>query len=205
MNVYRRADVAFVRGEGMWVFDEKGERYLDFAAGIAVNALGHAHPHLVKALCDQAHRIWHTSNLYRIPDQDRLAERLCANSFAERVFFTNSGVEAIECAIKTARAYFSSRNENRYRIITLEGSFHGRSMAAISASGQEKLTAGFAPLLPGFAQVAPEDLDALEVAIDGETAAIMIEPVMGEGGVRPLSTEDLRAWRALAGERRLLL
>ncbi len=205
MNVYRRADVAFVKGEGMWVYDERGERHLDFAAGIAVNALGHAHPRLVEALCAQARRIWHTSNLYRIPDQDRLAERLCAASFADRVFFTNSGVEAVECAIKTARRHFSARGERRYRIVTLEGSFHGRSMAAISAAGQEKLTAGFEPLLPGFAQVPPEDVDALAAAIDDETAAIMLEPVQGEGGVRPLSAEYLRAVRELADAHGLLL
>jgi len=206
LPVYRQADVAFERGEGMYLYDTEGRRYLDFAAGIAVNALGHAHPRLVDALKTQAEKLWHTANLYRIPGQERLAERLAAASFADRVFFTNSGVEAIECAIKTARKYFHAAGQpRRNRIITLEGAFHGRSMAAISAAGQEKMTAGFAPLLPGFDQVPAGDLTALEAAITEETAAVMLEPVLGEGGIVPLSDDDLRGVRELCNRHGLLL
>ena len=206
MSVYRPADVAFERGEGMYLFDTNGRRYLDFAAGIAVSCLGHAHPRLVGALEAQAEKLWHTSNLYRIPGQERLAERLTAASFADRAFFTNSGVEAIECAIKTARKYFHATGRpERNRIICLEGAFHGRSMAAISAAGQEKMTAGFEPLLPGFDHVPAGDIAALEAAVTGETAAVMLEPVQGESGIRPLSDAYLEAARALCDEHGLLL
>ncbi|GIX17564.1 MAG: acetylornithine aminotransferase [Rhodothalassiaceae bacterium] len=205
MNVYRRFPVAFVKGEGAWLIDDQGRRHLDFCSGIAVTALGHCHPALVRALCDQAHRLWHTSNLYRIPEQERLAARLAQASGLERVFFTNSGVEAMECAIKTVRKHFADRGSPRRVIITMEGSFHGRSMATISASGQEKLTKGFDPLLPGFRQVPPEDPAALEAAIDEETAAVLLEPVMGEGGIRALSDDYLKAVRDLCDRHGLLL
>ncbi len=206
MSVYRPADVAFERGEGVYLYDTEGRRYLDFNAGIAVSALGHAHPHLVETLRSQGEKLWHTSNLYRIPHQERLAERFVEASFAERCFFTNSGVEAIECAIKTARKYFHEKGEgHRHRLITLEGAFHGRSMAAISAAGQEKLVKGFAPLLPGFDHVPPGDLAAVERAIGPDTAGILVEPIQGEGGVRPLSDDYLRGLRALCDAHGLLL
>ncbi len=205
MDVYRRFPVAFVKGEGAWLVDEAGRRHLDFCSGIAVTNLGHCHPALVKALCTQAQQLWHTSNLYRIPAQERLAARLAAASGLDRVFFTNSGLEAMECAIKTVRKHFADKGSRRRIIITMEGSFHGRSMATISASGQEKLTRGFEPLLPGFRQVPPEDVAALEAAIDDETAGVLIEPVMGEGGVRALSDAYLQAVRALCDRHGLLL
>ncbi len=205
MNVYRRFPVAFVEGEGAWLVDESGRRHLDFCSGIAVTNLGHCHPALVEALCAQARRLWHTSNLYRIPAQERLAARLAEISGLDRVFFTNSGLEAVECAIKTVRKHFADKGSRRRAIITMEGSFHGRSLATISASGQEKLTRGFEPLLPGFRQVPPEDVAALEAAIDDETAGVLIEPVMGEGGIRALSREYLQAVRALCDRHGLLL
>lgn len=206
MPVYRQADVAFERGEGMYLFDTEGRRYLDFNAGIAVNCLGHAHPRLVAALSAQAEKLWHTANLYRIPGQERLAERLAEASFADRIFFTNSGVEAIECAIKTARKYFyATGRPERTRILALGGSFHGRSMAAISAAGQEKMTEGFAPLLPGFDHVPAGDLAALEAAIGEETAGVLLEPVQGEGGIIPLDDDYLRGVRALCDRHGLLL
>ncbi|RMF75330.1 MAG: aspartate aminotransferase family protein [Alphaproteobacteria bacterium] len=205
MNVYRRFPVAFVKGEGAWLVDENGRRHLDFCSGIAVTNLGHCHPALVEALCTQAHQLWHTSNLYRIPAQERLAARLAEASGLDCVFFTNSGLEAMECAIKTVRKHFADRGSQRRTIITMEGSFHGRSMATISASGQEKLTRGFEPLLPGFRQVPPEDIAALEAAIDEETAGVLIEPVMGEGGIRALSDQYLQAVRALCDRHGLLL
>ena len=205
MPTYARADLAFARGEGAWLFDENGERYLDFAAGIAVCALGHAHPHLVAALNEQASRLWHTSNLYRIPSQEKLARRLVANSFADTVFFTNSGVEAIECGLKTIRRHFADTEPRRYRVITLEGSFHGRSIATISAAGQEKLIKGFDPLLEGFDRVVPNDIAALEAAIGPETAAVLLEPIQGEGGIRVLSPDYMQAVRALCDKHGLLL
>jgi len=206
MSVYRPADVAFERGEGVYLYDTEGRRYLDFNAGIAVSALGHAHPRLVAALTEQGGRLWHTSNLYRIPNQERLAERLVAATFADRCFFTNSGVEAMECLIKAARKYhYAAGHPARNRIIALEGAFHGRSMATISAAGQEKLTQGFAPLLPGFDHVPPGDLDAMAAAITGETAGILIEPVQGEGGILPLEADYLRGLRELCDRHGILL
>lgn len=206
LPTYSRADLAFVRGEGAWLIDERGERYLDFAAGIAVNALGHGHPHLVATLRDQAEKLWHTSNLYRVPGQERLAKRLCQATFAETVFFTNSGVEAIECAIKMARRYHFARGEpGRYRIVTFEGAFHGRTLAAIAAGGQAKYLEGFGPKVEGFDQVPFADRDALARAIGPETAGILIEPVQGEGGVRIVPHEFLRHLRRLCDEKGLLL
>ena len=206
LPTYARAPLSFVEGEGSWLIEESGERYLDLGAGIAVTVLGHAHPALVRALGEQGRRLWHTSNLYRIPNQEALAERLVAHTFADTVFVTNSGTEAIECAVKMARKHFSAKGEpERYRIISFEGSFHGRSTAAIAASGAEKMVKGFGPVLPGFDVVPFLDFDAVKMAIGPETCAILIEPVQGEGGIRPVSTEDLRTLRALCDENGLLL
>jgi acetylornithine/N-succinyldiaminopimelate aminotransferase len=199
-------DIAFVRGEGSFLFAEDGERYLDFGGGIAVNALGHAHPKLVAALTEQAGKLWHTSNLYRIPGQEKLAKRLVEASFADTVFFTNSGVEAIECSIKMARRYqYKNGHPERFRTITFEGAFHGRTLAAIAAGGQEKYLEGFGPKTDGFDQVAFGDAKLVEAAIVPETAAILIEPIQGEGGLRPASAEFLRALRRICDEHGLLL
>lgn len=205
-DTYARASLTVARGEGCWLHDTDGRTFLDFGSGIAVNGLGHAHPHLISALTEQAGKLWHTSNLYRIPDQERLAERLCAATFADRVFFTNSGVEAVECAIKTARRYFYAKGEpDRVGIITFQGAFHGRTLATIAAGGQAKYLEGFGPKAPGFDQVPFGDMDALEAAITGETAAVLIEPVQGEGGLRPVPDETLRAMRDLCDAHGLLL
>ncbi|MFQ8430062.1 aspartate aminotransferase family protein [Amaricoccus sp. W119] len=206
LPTYARAPMSFVEGQGSWLIEESGERYLDLGAGIAVTVLGHAHPALVKALEDQARRLWHTSNLYTIPNQEALAARLVASTFADTVFVTNSGTEAIECAVKMARKHFAEKGEpERYRIISFEGSFHGRSTAAIAASGAEKMVKGFGPVLPGFDVVPFLELAAVEAAITPETCAVMIEPIQGEGGIRPVSPEDLRALRELCDQHGLLL
>ena len=206
LPTYARADVAFERGAGAYIFDEDGHRYLDFGAGVAVNALGHAHPHLVAALTEQAGKLWHTSNLYRVPGQEKLARRLTESTFADTVFFTNSGVEAIECSIKMARRYhFSIGNPERFRIVTFEGAFHGRTLAAIAAGGQAKYLEGFGPKVEGFDQVPFGDLKALNAAISDATAALLIEPIQGEGGLRPVPPEFLRHLRKLCDERGMLL
>lgn len=203
---YNRAPLRFERGEGVWLTTENGERYLDFAAGIAVNSLGHAHPHLVEALTGQAEKLWHLSNLYEIPEQERLGERLVAATFADRVFFTNSGAEALECAIKTARRHFYVNGQpERFRIVTMEGAFHGRTLATIAAGGQAKYLEGFGPKVEGFDQVPFGDMAALEAAVDATTAAVLVEPVQGEGGIRPIEPELLRAIRKLCDERGALL
>ena len=205
-ETFARAPLAFDRGEGTWLVTTDGERYLDFAAGIAVNSLGHGHPHLVEALTEQAGKLWHVSNLYEIPGQRRLGERLVANSFADKVFFTNSGAEALECAIKTARRYhYVNGNPERYRIITFEGAFHGRTLATIAAGGQPKYLEGFGPKVEGFDQVALGDAEALKKAITAETAAILVEPVQGEGGIRVVPAEMLKLMRKLADDNGLLL
>jgi acetylornithine/N-succinyldiaminopimelate aminotransferase len=205
-ETYMRAPLRFERGEGVWLFTEDGSRYLDFAAGVAVNSLGHAHPHLVAALKAQADKLWHLSNLYEIPGQETLATRLTANTFADKVFFTNSGAEALECAIKTARRYqFAKGAPERFHIITFEGAFHGRTLATIAAGGQAKYLEGFGPKAPGFLQVPFGDLEAVRNAISDETAAILIEPIQGEGGIRPASKEFLQAIRALCDELGLML
>lgn len=206
LPTYARAPLAFVQGEGPWLVTEAGERYLDLGAGIAVCALGHAHPALVAALEAQAKRLWHVSNLYQIPQQQALAERLVALTFADTVFVTNSGTEAIECAIKMARKHFDAAGApQRNRIIAFEGSFHGRSYGAISAAGSEKMVKGFGPVVPGFDHLPFFDLDQVRAAIGPETAAVLVEPIQGEGGIRPLSVEDLRALRALCDETGVLL
>ncbi|MDR6633305.1 acetylornithine/N-succinyldiaminopimelate aminotransferase [Phyllobacterium sp. 1468] len=205
-DTYARADLRFERGEGMWLITESGDRYLDFAAGIAVNSLGHAHPHLVETLKSQAEKLWHVSNIYEIPGQKRLGQRLVDSTFADKAFFTNSGAEALECAIKTARRYhYVNGNPQRFRIITFEGAFHGRTLATIAAGGQLKYLEGFGPKVEGFDQVAFGDEEALKSAIGPETGAILIEPIQGEGGVRPVPDEELRALRKLCDEHGLLL
>jgi acetylornithine/N-succinyldiaminopimelate aminotransferase len=206
LPTYARVDLAFERGEGAWLIATNGERYLDFTSGVAVNALGHAHPHLVEAITNQANRVWHVSNLYRIPESERVAERLCAASFADVVFFCNSGAEAMECAIKMARKYQSaSGRPERYRMITFEGAFHGRTLATLAAGGQKKYLDGFGPVADGFDQVPFADLEATKRAVGPQTAAILIEPIMGEGGVRVVPNEFLRALRRLCDEHGLLL
>jgi acetylornithine/N-succinyldiaminopimelate aminotransferase len=206
LPTYSRVDLAFERGEGIWLITADGKRYLDFTSGVAVNALGHAHPHMVEAITEQAKKVWHVSNLYRIPEGERLAERLCAHSFADTVFFQNSGTEAIECCIKMARKYqFASGKPERNRIVTFEGAFHGRTLAALAATGNKKYLEGFGPAMPGFDQVPFADLDAVKKAVGPETAAILIEPVMGEGGVRVVPHNFLRALRKLCDDNGLLL
>jgi len=205
-ETFARAPLAFERGEGSWLIAESGERYLDFAGGIAVNSLGHSHPHLVKALTEQASKVWHVSNLYEIPGQARLGERLAAATFADKVFFTNSGAEALECAIKTARRYqYVNGAPERFRIITFEGAFHGRTLATIAAGGQKKYLEGFGPKVEGFDQVPFGDLEAAEKAITVETAAVLIEPVQGEGGIRPMPPQFLEKLRAMCDKHGLLL
>ena len=206
MPTFARVDLAFERGEGVWLYATNGERYLDFTSGVAVNALGHGHPHLVAALTEQAQKVWHVSNLYEIPESERAAHRLCANSFADVVFFCNSGAEAVEGAIKCARKYQSvSGRPERYRIVTFEGAFHGRTLATLAAGGQKKYLDGFGPVVEGFDQVPFGDLEAVKRAIGGETAAIMIEPMMGEGGVRTVEPAFLRALRGLCDEHGFML
>jgi acetylornithine/N-succinyldiaminopimelate aminotransferase len=206
LPVYARADLAFDRGEGAHLFGNDGRRYLDFASGIAVTALGHAHPHLVAALKEQAEKLWHTSNLFRIPGGERLADRLAAASFADRVFFTNSGAEAIECGIKMCRKWQDDFGDpKRYRIIATEGAFHGRTLATIAAGGQEKHLKGFAPTVEGFDHVAYGNLNELRAAIGPETAAVLVEPVQGEGGMRAASIEYLKGLRQVCDEFGLLL
>jgi acetylornithine/N-succinyldiaminopimelate aminotransferase len=206
LPTYNRAPLSFAKGEGSWLIEDDGRRFLDLGSGIAVNALGHAHPDLVAALTEQAGKLWHTSNLYQIPQQQALADKLVAATFADTVFFTNSGTESCELAVKMARKYFYEKGQpEKVEIIGFEGSFHGRSSAGIAAAGSEKMTKGFGPLLPGFRHVAWDDPEALKAAITGETAAILIEPVQGEGGIRPLSDQALRDLRALCDEHGLLL
>ncbi len=206
LPTYARVDVAFERGEGAWLYTAAGDRYLDFTSGVAVNALGHAHPKLIAALTEQAQKVWHVSNLYRIPGAERLADRLCAASFADFVFFCNSGTEAIEGAIKMARKYQAvSGKPERYRIITFEGAFHGRTLAALSATGNKKYLDGFGPPVEGFDQVAYGDIELVKKAIGPETAGILIEPVMGEGGVRVVPSAFLRALRELCDKHGLML
>ncbi len=206
MPTYARVDLAFERGEGVWLITADGERYLDFTSGVAVNALGHAHPHMVETVTEQARKVWHVSNLYRIPEGERLAERLCAASFADTVFFQNSGAEALECAIKMARKYQSASGKPEcYRIITFEGAFHGRTLTTIAATGNAKYLEGFGPPVDGFDQVPFADLDAVKKAIGPQTGAILIEPIQGEGGVRVVPHNFLKALRKLCDDNGLLL
>lgn len=206
MPVYPRCDVRPVRGEGCYLIGERGERYLDFASGIAVNLLGHGHPRLVKAIADQAATLMHVSNLYGSPQGEAFAQRLVDNSFADTVFFTNSGAEAVECAIKTARRYHYANGEgHRHKIISFANAFHGRTLGTISATDQPKMRDGFEPLLPGFTVVPFNDLEAAAAQIDDDTAGFLLEPVQGEGGVTPATQEFLKGLRALCDEHGLLL
>ncbi len=206
LGTYARADVAFEKGEGAWLVARNGERYLDFGGGIAVNALGHAHPHLVEALVEQARKVWHVSNLYQIPEGERLAQRLVESTFADRVFFCNSGAEANEAAIKMARRYHAMKGQpERFRVLTFEGAFHGRTLATIAAGGQKKYLEGFGPKVEGFDQVPFGDHDAMRAAITPETAAILVEPIQGEGGIRPVPHQCLRGLRQLCDETGMLL
>ena len=206
MPTYARAPVSFVSGKGCWLEDVNGEQWLDAGAGIAVSVLGHAHPRLVSALKSQAESVWHTSNLYRIPEQERLAAMLVDSTFADTVFFTNSGAEACEAAVKTARRhYFGCGLPEKNEIIAMKGSFHGRTLGMISVSGNPKHTEGFNPLAGGFTQVAANDIEAVDNAVSERTAAIMAEPVLGEGGIIPLSDLFLKQLRELCDQREILL
>jgi acetylornithine/N-succinyldiaminopimelate aminotransferase len=206
LPTYARSDLVFERGEGAYLLTPEGERYLDFGSGVAVTALGHAHPKLVEALTAQAKKLWHVSNLYRIPSQERLAEQLCAVTFADRVFFANSGAEAVECAIKAARRYHATSGApERYRLVTFAGAFHGRTLATIAAGGQAKHLEGFGPPVDGFDQVEAGDIKQVEAAIGDATAGILIEPIMGEGGMREVSWRFLQDLRALCDEKGILL
>ena len=206
LPTYNRADLAFEKGEGAWAITADGTRYLDLGAGIAVNALGHANPQLVEALTDQAGKIWHVSNLYQIPQQERLASLLVEHTFADTVFITNSGTEAAELSIKMVRKFWAEAGDpDRIEILTFEGAFHGRSTGAIAASGSEKMVKGFGPLMPGFRQLPWGDMEALKAAISDRTAAVMLEPIQGEGGIRPLSDDDMRQIRQLCDQTGALL
>jgi acetylornithine/N-succinyldiaminopimelate aminotransferase len=206
MPVYPRCEVRPVRGEGVYLYGENGEKYLDFASGIAVNLLGHGHPHLTEAIARQAATLVHVSNLYGSPQGEAFAKRLVDLTFADTVFFTNSGAEAVECAIKTARRYHHAKgNPHKHDLITFSNAFHGRTMATISATNQEKLRDGFAPLLPGFKVVEFDDLDAALAAVDENTAGFLLEPVQGEGGIRPASHEFIAGLRAVCDEKDLML
>ena len=206
LPVYKRAPVEFERGEGAYLFDRDGRRYLDFGTGIAVTLLGHSHPHLVAALKEQGDKFWHCSNLYGVGPQEKLADRLVAHSFADTVFFCNSGAEALECAIKMTRSHFHHRGlPERHQIITFEGAFHGRTMATITAGGQAKYLEGFQPGLPGFVQVPLGDLDAVRSAIGDQSAALLIEPIQAEGGIRQPKNAFLEGLRQICDENDLLL
>lgn len=205
-GTYARSNLAFERGEGVRLYAQDGTEYLDFHAGVAVNALGHGDPHMVAALKAAAEKVWHTANTFTIPEQERLGQRLVEHTFADACFFTNSGTEAVECAVKTARHYFWAKGQpERYEIIAFTGSFHGRTMAMIAAAGNEHYLEGFGPPLEGFRHVAPGDLELVKAAITPRTCAILIEPVQGEGGVTAMSPEFMRGLRALCDEHDMLL
>ncbi|WP_172296373.1 aspartate aminotransferase family protein [Pseudoruegeria sp. HB172150] len=206
LPTYNRAPLSFVKGEGSWLIAEDGRRYLDLCAGIATDVLGHANPDLVAALTEQANALWHVSNLYTIPQQQKLADALVEATFADTVFFTNSGTEACELAVKMARKHFYEAGQpEKTGIITFAGAFHGRSSAGIAASGGDKMVKGFGPLLPGFTQVPWADFDAMKAAVNETTAAILVEPIAGEGGIKPLSDQQLKDLRAFCDENGLLL
>jgi len=206
LPTYARSGLSFARGEGAFLFTETGERYLDFSSGIAVTALGHAHPQLIEALTEQSQKLWHVSNLHHIAGQERLGERLVEASFADKVFFANSGAEAVEASIKAARRYhFVNGAPERYRLVTFDGAFHGRTLATIAAGGQEKHLEGFGPPVQGFDQVPGFDIDAVAAAIGDETAGVLLEPIMGEGGMREVPWRFLQDLRALCDETGILL
>ena len=205
LKTYSRKNVLFKKGDGIWLYSDSGDKFLDCASGIAVNILGHCNKKLVKVLIEQAQNLWHTSNLYRVENQEKLAKLLVEHTFADRVFFTNSGTEAIECAIKMARVYHSKLNQERYEIISFDGCFHGRSMAAISTSNSDKMKEGFGPLIPGCKSLGFNDRDALYQNITDKTAAVIIEPIQGEGGIRSFSAEILKLIRSLCDDTGALL
>jgi acetylornithine/N-succinyldiaminopimelate aminotransferase len=206
LPTYNRAPLAFVKGEGSWLWADDGQRYLDLGSGIAVNALGHAHPALVQTLTDQAGRLWHVSNVYTVPEQERLAGLLTDQTFADTVFFTNSGTETAELALKMARKFHhDAGHPERTEFITFEGAFHGRSTGAIAAAGSEKMVKGFGPLMPGFVQVKWADHDAIRAAITDRTCAVIIEPVQGEGGIRVVPDQCLKGLRDLCDQTGALL
>ena len=205
LKTYSRKNVLFKKGDGIWLYSDSGDKFLDCASGIAVNILGHCNKKLVKVLTEQAKNLWHTSNLYRVENQEKLAKLLVENTFADKVFFTNSGTEAIECAIKMARVYHSKLNQERYEIISFDGCFHGRSMAAISTSNSDKMKEGFGPLIPGCKSLGFNDRDALCQNITNKTAAVIIEPIQGEGGIRSFSSEILKLIRSLCDDTGALL
>jgi len=205
-GTYARSNLAFERGEGVRLFAQDGTEYLDFHAGVAVNALGHGDPHMVASLKAAAEKVWHTANTFTIPEQERLGQRLVENTFADACFFTNSGTEAVECAVKTARHYFWAKGEkDRYEVIAFTGSFHGRTMGMIAAAGNEHYLEGFGPALPGFKHVDPNDLAAVEKAITPQTCAILLEPVQGEGGCTEMTADFMRGLRALCDKHGMLL
>jgi acetylornithine/N-succinyldiaminopimelate aminotransferase len=198
LPTYNRAPLTFVKGEGSWLTEADGTRYLDLGSGIAVNSLGHANPELQKVLTEQAARLWHVSNLYQIPEQKRLADLLVEHTFADTAFITNSGTETAELAIKMARKYWYEKGDpDRVEIVTFEGAFHGRSTGAIAAAGSEKMVKGFGPLMPGFTHLPWADHDALRAAVTARTAAVMVEPIQGEGGIRPMPDPCLKGLRDL--------
>ena len=205
LKTYSRKNVLFKKGDGIWLYSDSGDKFLDCASGIAVNILGHCNKKLVKVLIEQAQNLWHTSNLYRVENQEKLAKLLVEHTFADRVFFTNSGTEAIECAIKMARVYHSKLNQERYEIISFDGCFHGRSMAAISTSNSDKMKEGFGPLIPGCKSLGFNDRNALCQNITNKTAAVIIEPIQGEGGIRSFSAEILKLIRSLCDDTGALL
>ena len=205
LKTYSRKDVLFKKGEGIWLYSDSGDKFLDCASGIAVNILGHCNKKLVKVLTEQAQNLWHTSNLYRVENQEKLGKLLVEHTFADRVFFTNSGTEAIECAIKMARVYHSKLNQKRHEILSFDGCFHGRSMAAISTSNSDKMKEGFGPLIPGCKSLGFNDRDALYQNITDKTAAVIIEPIQGEGGIRSFSAEILKLIRSLCDDTGALL
>ena len=206
LPTYNRSNLSFERGQGSWLETKSGERYLDFSSGIAVNSLGHCHPKLVQAITDQASKLWHTSNLHRIDLQEKLADFLVSNSFADKIFFTNSGAESVECAIKIARKFFYQKgNKKKNKVITFEGSFHGRTLGTIAASGEKKLTRGFEPNLQGFDRVPIKNLDKIYELISERTAAILIEPIQGEGGIRCFEREYIKELRKICNENDSLL
>lgn len=206
MPVYRPPEEAFERGDGVRLTTDQGKSYLDFVGGIAVSALGHSHPAMVAALQEQAGKLWHTSNMFRVPAGEQLADKMCAGTFADRVFFTNSGTEAVECAIKTARKYHWAKGDTeRYEIVTFSGAFHGRSLGAINAGGNPNYLEGFGPPLPGFTHIEWADHEALDKAVTDKTAAVFVEPVQGEGGVRAMPEHCLTGLRKLCDERGALL
>ena len=206
LSTYKRSNLSFVKGKGSYLITKNGKKYLDFASGIAVNSLGHCNSELIKVLNNQSKKMWHISNAFQIPEQEELAKKLTKLTFADKVFFCNSGAESVESAIKIARAYHQiKKRKNKFKIITIKGSFHGRTLATISASGQKKMIEGFKPLLDGFVQVEFGDHKQIEKAIDNQTAAIMIEPILGEGGIKVIPNQCLEGLRKLCDKKKILL